>query len=106
VTVRVAVCLTPRTPEIVTVRFEVTVEVFTVKVAVVRVAGIVTLEGTVAIPVLLLESVTTVPPAGAGPFRVTVPVEVPPPRTEVGLKETELRVAAVIVRPAVRVVPE
>jgi hypothetical protein len=38
---------------------------------------------------LLLDKVTTVPPAGAGPFRITVPVEfVLPPVTVVGLRVT------------------
>jgi hypothetical protein len=31
---------------------------------------------------------TAVPPAGAGPLRVTVPVAEPPPATDVGEKET------------------
>ena len=39
-------------------------------------AGTVTLAGTVAMAVLALVSVTTVPPDGAVPFNVTVPVEV------------------------------
>jgi hypothetical protein len=34
--------------------------------------------------VLLLDSVTTTPPAGAGPVRVAVPVAEVPPRTEFG----------------------
>src|SRR5439155_8896724 len=41
--------------------------------------------GTVAAVALLLASVTTMPPAGAGPLRVTVPVEEVPPFTMVGL---------------------
>lgn len=100
-----ALCVAPRTAVIVTFRFEVTVDVLTVKVDVVAPATMVTLVGTVATPVLLLERVTTAPAAGAGPFRVTVPVEVPPPFTEVGLKDTEDRVAAETVSTAVRVVP-
>jgi len=79
--------------------------VVTVKVAVVEFAAIVTLAGTAAEAVLLLDSVTSAPPAGAGPLSVTVPVEGVPPRTEVGLSETEVRVAAVTVKLAVRVVP-
>ena len=51
-----------------------TIDVFTVKVALVLPAGTVTLEGTLAAP-LLLESITCAPPAGAGPLSVTVPVE-------------------------------
>src|SRR5206468_2913567 len=48
-------------------------------------AGTVTLAGTVAAAVKLLASVTTMPPAGAAPLRVTVPVEEFPPVTLVGL---------------------
>jgi hypothetical protein len=57
-----------------------TMDVVTVKVALVAPAGTVTLEGTCAAP-LLLESWTTAPPAGAGPLRVTVPVTEPRPPT-------------------------
>ena len=72
-----------------------------VKLAVVAFAATVTLAGTVAADVLLLESVITAPPDGARPFSVTVAVEVVPPRTEVGFKETEVRVAAVTAKVAV-----
>lgn len=89
----------------ITILFDVTVVVLTAKVAVVEPVETVTLAGTVATFVLLLDSVTNAPAAGAGPFRVTVPVEVPPPFTEVGFSETEVRVAAVTVNIAVRVVP-
>lgn len=58
-----------------TVRVVVTVFVATVKVAVVFPDVTVTLLGTVATDVKLLESVTTVPLAGALPFSVTVPVD-------------------------------
>ena len=64
----------------------------TVNVALVAPAATVTLEGTLAAVVLLLESVTCAPPVGAGPLRVTVPVEEFPPVTLVGFSESEERV--------------
>ena len=64
--------------------------VLTVKVAVVALAATITLAGTWAAAVLLLDSVTVAPPTGAGPFSLTVPVEAFPPSTEVGLKLTLL----------------
>jgi hypothetical protein len=70
----------------------VTALVLTVKVALVAPAATVTLEGTLAAAVLLLESVTCAPPAGAGPLNVTVPVEdCVPPITLVGLSVNEER---------------
>src|SRR5258706_5777677 len=69
----------------------VTTLVLTVKVALVAPAGTVTLEGTVAAAVLLLESATCAPPAGAGPLNVTVPVEEFPPATLVGFSASEER---------------
>jgi hypothetical protein len=77
--------------------------VATVNVLVVAFAAIVTLVGTVA-KALLLPIVTSAPLAGAGPFSVTVPVDALPPRTDVGLNMTELRVAAVTVKVAVFVI--
>ena len=76
-----------------------------VNVALVALAGTVTLPGTVAAE-LLLDSVTCAPPAGAGPSSVTVPVELLPPITVVGLSPSEERPAAgFTVRVAVRVTP-
>jgi hypothetical protein len=72
-----------------------------VKVAAVVFAATVTLAGTLAAAVLLLDRVTTAPPAGAGPVKVTVPVEEVPPTTEAGFKVTELGAGAVIVKVAV-----
>jgi hypothetical protein len=67
-----------------------------VNVAVVAVAGTVTLTGTVTpLAVLLLDRVTTTPPVGAAPDRVTVPVEPVPPITVVGLSERPVSVGAV-----------
>ena len=66
-----------------------TIDVFTVKFALLLPAGTVTLEGTLAAP-LLLESITCAPPAGAGPLNVTVPVEdCRPPTTLVGFNVSE-----------------
>jgi len=74
-TARVAVRLVPlNEAEIVTEVEKRTVDVFTLKVALVAPAETVTLEGTLAAP-LLLESETCAPPAGAGALRITVPVE-------------------------------
>ena len=79
--------------------------VVTVKVAVVAFAATVTLTGTWAAAVLLLDNVITAPPAGARPLNVTVPVDEFPPTTEVGFRPTEFSTAAVTVNPAVRVTP-
>lgn len=79
---------------------------WTVNVALVAPAGTVTVEGTEAAP-LFEESATTAPPAGAGPFSVTVPVEDPsgPPTTLVGFRVSEERTAGTTVSVAVRVAP-
>src|SRR5689334_469790 len=66
--------------------------VLTVNVALVAPAATVTLEGTLATVVSLLESATCAPPAGAAPLNVTVPVEEFPPVTLVGFSESEERV--------------
>src|SRR5260370_36418870 len=66
--------------------------VLTINVALVAPAATVTLDGTLAAVVLLLESVTTAPPEGAAPLSVTVPVEELPPVTLVGFTENEDRV--------------
>ncbi len=71
-----------------------TAEVLTVNVALVAPAGTVTLEGTLAAP-LLLASATCAPPAGAGPLSVTVPVEdCTLPITLVGFSVSEERVGS------------
>src|SRR5437899_3080604 len=109
-TARVAVRVVPLYEAEIVAEVEMrTIDVFTVKVALVAPAGTVTLEGTVAAPVLLLESRTWAPPAGAGPLRVTVPVEdCAPPTTLVGLSVSEERVGSgegVTVTEAVWVTP-
>ena len=63
----------------------VTLLVLTVKVALLAPAATVTLAGTVAAAVLSLIRETAAPPVGAGPLRVTVPVEGDPPVTLIGL---------------------
>jgi len=81
--------------------------VFTVNVAVVEPAGTVTLPllGTEATLELLLDRETTAPPLGAGPFRVTVPVEELPPVTDVGLSASEERTGGITVSEAVCTAP-
>ena len=66
-----------------------TAEVFTVKVVDVFPDGTVTEEDTVA-DVIELLSLTTIPPAPAGPVKVTVPVDVTPPTTTDGLSVTDV----------------
>ena len=104
VTVKVAVLVVvPYVAEIVTDVLAATGAVVTLNVAVVAFGAIGTLAGTLATAVLLLPSVTSAPPAGAGPFSVTVPLDELPPRTDVGLNVTELSVAAVTVKVAILV---
>ena len=104
VTVKVALSLVPLVAEIVSAVGVVTVFVVMVKAALVLPAATVTLAGTVATEVKLLERVTTVPAAGAGPESVTVPVEGEVPLTVVGLRVKALSVGASTVNTAVWVV--
>ncbi len=88
-----AVLVTPAyDAEIVTGVDAVTALVLTVNVALLAPAATVTLAGTVAVDVLLLERETVAPPAGAGPLSVTVPVAGDPPVTLVGFSVSEERV--------------
>ena len=91
--------------EIVTVCEKSTIDVLTLNVTLTAPAGTVTLGGTEAAE-LLLDSVTCAPPAGAGPFSVTVPkASCKPPITVDGFTASEERIAGITVRVAVRVTP-
>ena len=79
----------PYVADIVTEVSPVAATVETVKVAVLTPAPTTTLAGTVAAFVLLLDSETRAPPAGAGPLKVKVAVEVLPAITVVGFKTRE-----------------
>jgi len=107
VMVRVAVFVPLYEPEIVTVVDPITGFVVTVNVALVVPAGMVTVGGTLAAEGLLLERATCAPPAGAGAFRVTVPVEGPsgPPITLVGFRVSEDKTGGITVSVAVCVPP-
>jgi hypothetical protein len=86
---------------IVAITVTVTVVVDTVNVAVVAPVGTVTFAGTVA-AALSLVSPTTAPPVGAGPVKVTVPVDVNvPPTTLGGFKDRETSDGGFTVRVAV-----
>jgi hypothetical protein len=108
-TVKDALLLPLNVPEIVAIPVTVTALVVMVKVAEVAPAATVTLAGTDAIEVLLLDKLTAAPPAGAGPLRVTVPVEEAPPVTLAGftaMDEIEFAVAvkvATVASPALMV---
>ena len=78
--------------------------VLRLKLALVPPAGTVTLAGTTAAG-SLLESVTCAPPAGAGAFSVTVPVEGLPPVTLVGLTVSEETIGGITVSVAICVAP-
>jgi len=72
----------------------------TLKFAVYAPAGIVTLEGTVAVDVFD-DRLTTIPPVEVGPVKVTVPTAAVPPVTVVGTTETLARTGGTTVRFAV-----
>lgn len=79
--------------------------VLTGNVALVNPAATVTLDGTVATEVLLLESAITAPPAGAGPLSVTVPVEELPPARLDALNVADARTGGMTVIELVCVAP-
>src|SRR5882724_7694563 len=95
-TVSAAVLVVPAYAALIVTAVEtVTALVLTVEVAVVAPAATLTLAGTRAAVVLLLESATTAPPDGAAPVNVTVPVEdCVPPITLVGFSASVERVTA------------
>src|SRR2546427_11859348 len=78
--------------------------VLRLKLALVPPGETVTLAGTTAAG-LLLESVTCAPPAGAGAFSVTVPVEGLPPVTLVGLRASDETIGGITGSGAVCVAP-
>jgi hypothetical protein len=63
-------------------------------------AAIVTLAGTVAAALLLVND-TSAPPVGAADVNVMVPVTISPPETDVGENETDCSAAVVVVVGAV-----
>jgi hypothetical protein len=79
----------PDIAEIVTTVAEVTAFVDNENPTVVAPAGTVTLAGTGATAVLLLDSVTVTPPDGAASLRIIAAVEEVPPRTVLGFMLTE-----------------
>lgn len=69
-------------------------------------AEIMTFAGTAALLGLLLLKVTTIPVAGAGPVKVTLPTELVPPLSMAGFKVTEASAAGLTDKFAVFVTPE
>jgi hypothetical protein len=84
----------PDVADIVTTVADVTAFVVTTNPAVVAPAGTVTLAGTPATVVLLLDSVTIAPPVGAAALSVTVPVDVLPQGILAGWRLSDVSVAA------------
>jgi len=80
-------------------------EVATMNVAELPPSATVTLAGTLATEGLLLDSATTVPPAGAGPLRVTIPVEELPALTVEGESVNDDGTGGLMVTAVVLVMP-
>jgi hypothetical protein len=68
-------------------------------------AGTVTVAGTPAADGTLLLSEIAIPPTGAGPLSDTMPPELVPPTTLVGLTENEFKADGVTVSGAVNILP-
>jgi hypothetical protein len=102
VTVRIVPIVTPLVAAIETDCVEATAVVVIVNVAVSSPPHTITKAGTCATAVLLLVSVTTIPPEGGGPFSVTVPVDGFPPFTLLGSRVRDDAIGAVTVKVAVR----
>jgi hypothetical protein len=89
VTVRVAVRVAPAALALIVKGVEVVTALVEIgNAAFIAPCGTIRLAWTVAAAVLLLESVTAIPPDGAGPVSVSDPWAVPPPTTFAGLTET------------------
>ncbi len=102
VTVSVAVAVEPLSAAVMTDElFVVIASDVAVNVAVVAPAATVTVAGTVAAAVVAELRLTTVPPVRAALPSVTVPVEVAPPSTDVGLNDRPVTVTGVTVSVAV-----
>jgi len=80
-------------------------EVLTLKVALLDPEPTVTVAGAVPTAVLLLRSVTTIPPDGATPLSLTVPCELLPPATLAGLSVSEESEGGVKLRVAICMTP-
>ena len=103
---RVALFVTPpAVAETVTEVLDEPGDVVTVNVAELLPGATVTLAGTLATEGLLLDSATTVPPAGAGPLRITVPVEELPASTVEGVSVKDDGAGGLIVMAVVLVIP-
>ena len=103
---RVALFVTPpAVAETVTEVLDEPGDVVTMNVAELLPGATVTLAGTLATEGLLLDSATTVPPAGAGPLRVTVPVEELPALTVEGERVNDDGTGGLMVTAVVFVTP-